>query len=169
MQKVLKILIPIAMLCVVFGIWWTQSAPVEAVEEELATPLHVSSVDIATLTADDMPIIIDFGADECVPCKAMAPVLETLNAEMQGKAVIQFVDVWKNPEAAAGFPLQVIPTQVLINADGSPYVPSELVAQQLEFSAYSDRETQEHVFTTHQGGLTEEQMRLILEDMGALG
>ncbi|OLN32939.1 Thioredoxin [Desulfosporosinus metallidurans] len=40
--------------------------------------------------------MIDFGADSCVPCKEMAPVLKKLNTEMQGKAIVKFVDVWKN-------------------------------------------------------------------------
>jgi thioredoxin 1 len=94
----------------------------------------------------------------------MAPVLETMNAEMQGKAIIKFVDVWKHAEAADGFPIQVIPTQVLINTDGTPYVPSDDI--EVEFTMYSYKETGEHAFTVHQGGLTEEQMRAILEDMG---
>jgi thioredoxin 1 len=55
----------------------------------------------------------------------MAPVLKTMNAQMQGKAIIKFVDVWKNGDAARDFPVQVIPTQVFINDDGTPYVPSE--------------------------------------------
>ena len=67
--------------------------------------------------------MIDFGANSCIPCKEMAPILKTLNAEMQGKAIIKFVDVWKNTDAANDFPVQVIPTQVLIAADGTPYAP----------------------------------------------
>lgn len=94
----------------------------------------------------------------------MAPVLKALNEQMQGKAIIKFVDVWKNGEAANGFPIQVIPTQVLINSDGTPYVPSKDI--QINFTMYSTRDTNEHVFTVHQGGLNEDQMRLILNDMG---
>ena len=40
------------------------------------------------------------------------------------------------------------------------------ISQQIEFLMYSHRETGEHVFTVHQGGLTEEQMRMILKEMG---
>ena len=96
----------------------------------------------------------------------MAPVLQTMNAEMQGKAIVKFVDVWKNPDAARDFPVQVIPTQVLIAADGTPYAPSEEVSAQIQFSQYSYKDTGELVFTVHQGGLTKEQMRIILKDMG---
>ena len=83
-----------------------------------------------------------------------------------GKAFIKFVDVWEYAEAASNVPVQVIPTQVMVNADGTPFVPSDELAQKIEFILYSSRETGEHVFTVHQGGLTEEQMRLILTEMG---
>lgn len=63
-------------------------------------------------------------------------------------------------------PIQVIPTQVLINADGTPFVPSDELAKKIPFDMYSSRDTGEHVFTVHQGGLTEEEMRLILDEMG---
>ena len=59
----------------------------------------------------------------------------------------------------------MIPTQVFINADGTPYVPGEDLG--IEFGFYSTKDTHQHVFTVHQGGLTEEQMRTILADMGA--
>ena len=127
-------------------------------------PLAISEVDMEKILSYKLPVIIDFGADSCIPCKEMAPVLKKLNAEMQGKAVIQFVDVWQYSDAAQNFPIRVIPTQVFINADGTPYVPSEDFAS--EFTMYSNKETGEHVFTVHEGGLDEDTMRAILADMG---
>ena len=94
----------------------------------------------------------------------MAPILKSMNEQMQGKAIIKFVDVWKNSESANGFPIQVIPTQVLINSEGNPYVPNSDLG--INFTMYSDRDTKKHIFTVHQGGLSEEQMRLIIKDMG---
>ena len=46
------------------------------------------------------------------------------------------------------------------------FVPSEELASQIEFMMYKHKETGEHVFTVHQGGLTEEQMSAILKEMG---
>lgn len=43
-------------------------------------------------------------------------------------------------------PIQVIPTQVLFNADGTPFVPSDELAQKIQFDMYSSRDTEEHVF-----------------------
>lgn len=125
-------------------------------------------IDYEALAAYGLPIIVDYGSDSCIPCKQMAPVLEKMNEEMQGKAFIKFVDVWKYPDAAGNVPVQVIPTQILVNADGSPFVPSEELAAQIEFIMYSSKDTGEHVFTVHQGGITEDQMRMILTEMGAL-
>lgn len=85
---------------------------------------------------------------------------------MQGKAIIKFVDVWKNGDAVKDFPIQVIPTQVFINADGKPYLPSDDI--EIKFDMYSKKDTGEHAFTVHRGGLTEEQMRAILVDMGVV-
>ncbi len=164
-KKVARIAIPVIMILIIAAIWFVQSNNDTAqTDDNMEYPLHVTSVDVVELTANNMPIIIDFGATECEPCKAMAPVLVDVNKDMQGKAIVQFVDVWENPQAAAGFPVQVIPTQLIINADGTPYVPSTNVG--IEFLMYADSETEEHVFTVHQGGLTEEQMLMILEDMG---
>ncbi len=127
-------------------------------------PLNVTSVDIDTLSEHGLPMIIDFGADECAPCRAMAPVLVNVNAAMQGRAIVQFVDVWKHPDAASGFPIQVIPTQIFVNADGTPYWPAEDIGVSL--TPVFDPNTDEHLFTLHQGALTEPQMNTILEDMG---
>lgn len=55
---------------------------------------------------------------------------------------------------------------MFVNADGMPFVPSDELAGQIEFVQYTSRDTGEHVFTVHQGGMTEEQMRLILAEMG---
>jgi len=167
-KKLIKIIIPVIIVIIIAGIWIFKNIDTGA---DLVSPnndedfvLETESVDLDMLTTYGIPIIIDFGSDSCIPCKEMAPVLETMNAQMQGKAIIKFVDVWKHAQAADGFPIQVIPTQVLINADGTPYVPSDGI--DIDFTMYSTKDTNEHVFTVHQGGLTEDQMRAILADMG---
>ncbi len=168
-KKLAKIIIPILMVCIIGGIWFFQSSgnnTENEVESDKKFPLTVTSVDLDALSKHELPIIIDFGADECVPCKEMAPVLETLNDEMQDKAIIQFVDVWKNPEAIEEFPVQVIPTQFFVNADGTPYVPNSDIASVIPFYLHKDPLTQEHLYTFHPGGLTEENLRVILKDMG---
>lgn len=167
-----KIIIPILIIVAIGAMWIikTQINKSESQEEIIIDgadfSLAVSSVDYEELLEHHLPLIVDYGSDSCIPCQQMAPVLETLNKEMAGKAFIKFVDVWKYADAANDVPIQVIPTQILFNADGTPFVPSDELATEIEFMMYSDRETNEHIFTTHQGGITEEQMRKILKEMG---
>lgn len=169
-RKLTKIIILIFIVIVIAGIWTFKNISSDSADsippnDNEDFVLETDSIELDVLTAYGLPIIIDFGSDSCIPCKEMAPVLKTMNTDMQGKAIIKFVDVWKHTEAADGFPIQVIPTQIFINADGTPYVPSEDL--EVEFTMYSTKDTNEHVFTVHQGGFTEDQMRADgLTDMG---
>lgn len=167
-KNILRILIPALILLVIAGIWLFKSwKPSEDALPEGARPLEITSVDLTELQSHGLPILLDFGADACGPCQAMAPALKKMHAEMQGKVIIHYTDVWQHPEAGENFPVQVVPTQVFFNADGTPYVPSEEVQKAIpNFQMYSTSDNDEHVVTTHTGGLTEEQMRLIFADMG---
>ena len=84
---------------------------------ELSTP----SFDIETLKTYELPIILDFGAEWCNPCKRMHPVLEELNSELRGRAIIKYIDIDKYPEATKGFNFTLIPTQYFITKDGEIY------------------------------------------------
>ncbi len=168
-QKLLKIIVPLCMIFGIVGLWFMQKNKEDSSVHLVAShnsdfALIATQLDLNALKKMNVPIIIDFGADSCIPCKEMAPLLVKLNIEMQNKALIKFVDVWKNPQAAAGFPVQVIPTQLIFNADGTPYVPKD--AKNMKFTMYAHKETNEHLFTVHQGGLNEEQMRHILKELG---
>ena len=65
-----------------------------------------------------LPRLIDLGADKCIPCKMMAPILEELKKEYAGKMDVQFIDVWKNPDAGKEYGVQMIPTQIFYDASG---------------------------------------------------
>jgi len=65
-----------------------------------------------------MVTLVDVGANACIPCKMMAPILEKLEKVYQGKAAIVFVDVWKKPAGAEPFKIRVIPTQIFYDKKG---------------------------------------------------
>lgn len=160
-----KRIILIAILVVLAGIWFLKNKPVDPEVDKSEFALHVTdSLDLEQLKSYGLPIVIDFGADSCVPCKEMAPVLKELNEELRGKAIIKFVDVWKYQNLADGYPISVIPTQVFIDKDGKPFTPSD--PEGMMMLMYTTRDTDEHVFTTHEGGMTKEAILAALREMG---
>ena len=70
----------------------------------------------------ELPAIIDFYADWCGPCKQVAPVLEELAKEYEGKLVIYKVDTEAEEELSAVFGIQSIPTLLFIPVQGNPMV-----------------------------------------------
>jgi thioredoxin 1 len=66
-----------------------------------------------------LPKLVDLGSDTCIPCKKMAPILETLKTEFAGRFEVQFIDVRKNPAAGRPYRIRVIPTQVFLNSEGT--------------------------------------------------
>ena len=64
------------------------------------------------------PRLMALGAGKCVSCKAMAPILKELKAEYAGRMDVEFIDVWKNPDAAKAHSIKLIPTQICFDAAG---------------------------------------------------
>jgi thiol-disulfide isomerase/thioredoxin len=67
---------------------------------------------------EPLPRLIDLGADKCIPCKMMAPVLEELRGEYRGRFAVEFIDVWKDPQAGRQWRIRVIPTQIFLDGSG---------------------------------------------------
>src|SRR4030042_4836992 len=65
----------------------------------------------------DKPVVVDFWAEWCGPCRMIAPIMEELSKEYSGKAVITKCDVDSNPQVAAKYGIRNIPT-VLFFKDG---------------------------------------------------
>lgn len=72
----------------------------------------------AAATNRQLPRLVDLGADKCIPCKMMAPILEELRTNYAGRLDVEFIDVWKNEGAGEKHGIRVIPTQIFISADG---------------------------------------------------
>jgi thioredoxin 1 len=65
-----------------------------------------------------MVTMLDIGADRCIPCKMMAPIMKELEEEYKGKAAILFIDVWKHRDQGPKFGIRAIPTQIFYDKDG---------------------------------------------------
>lgn len=85
----------------------------------------------------DKAAIIDFYADWCGPCKAVAPVLEELSEQYKDEVVIYKVDTDKEAELSSLFAIQSIPTLLFIPVNGNPMVqkgalPKNILQQVIE-------------------------------------
>ena len=69
------------------------------------------------ISTNDVPVVVDFGAEWCGPCKQIGPALEELATELEGKVKIAKVDVDTNPSAAASMGVRGIPA-LFIFKDG---------------------------------------------------
>lgn len=90
---------------------------------ESDTAIHAGTSE-ASIGFDQLPVkgmvtLIDLGATECIPCKMMAPIMAKLEADYQGKAVIAFIDVWKNRDQAPKYKIRAIPTQIFHDPSGT--------------------------------------------------
>jgi thioredoxin 1 len=61
---------------------------------------------------------IEIGADRCIPCKAMQPIMREIAAEYRGIIQVVFYDVWKYPKFGEQYGVRLIPTQVFMDAKG---------------------------------------------------
>jgi thioredoxin 1 len=65
-----------------------------------------------------MPMLVDLGKGTCIPCKKMKPILDTLKAEYQGKAIVRIIDLRDEPKEASKYGIRLIPTQIFFDAEG---------------------------------------------------
>lgn len=86
-----------------------------------ATPGDAPAAEAATDDSEatgQLPRFVEVGADSCVPCKMMQPILAEMRTQYAGKLQVDFADVWKNPALGDKYQVRSIPTQVIYDADG---------------------------------------------------
>lgn len=79
-----------------------------------ATPLTITDSNFASeVENSQIPVLLDFWATWCPPCKMIAPTIDVLAKELSGKVKIGKLDVDKNPRVASRFRVQSIPTLII--------------------------------------------------------
>ncbi len=73
----------------------------------------------AEVLRSELPVLVDFWADWCAPCRMLAPTIDEIAEELDGKLKVLKMDVTNNPKVASQFGIQGIPTMILF-AGGQP-------------------------------------------------
>lgn len=84
----------------------------------MATEVNDSDFE-AEVLASDLPVVVDFWAEWCAPCKALDPIFDDLSNELAGRVKIVKLDVGNNPDTAARYNVRNMPTIILFK-DGEP-------------------------------------------------
>jgi thioredoxin 1 len=85
-------------------------------EDTMNEPIHVNDANFEQVVLKSpIPVLVDFWAPWCGPCKMVAPSLETLAQEFAGKVLIAKVNTDENPQWASGLGVQGIPTMIFVH------------------------------------------------------
>jgi len=129
MNKAMKIVIVVVLVAVVGIVFALKQKDKASVSDPVAVassnsnattntkPQNLENPNSAETTAN-LPRLVDLGAGKCIPCKMMAPILEELKKEYQGRLDVIFVDVWEKPDEAKKYKINIIPTQIFFDASG---------------------------------------------------
>jgi thioredoxin 1 len=106
-------------------------------ENNMSKPIEITDGNFEEIIGSDKPVLIDFWAEWCGPCRMVGPIVEELASDYDGKAVIGKVDVDTNPEVSAKFGIRSIPT-LLVFKGGEVVdkqigaVPKSVLSQKLD-------------------------------------
>ena len=99
--------------------------------------IEITDANFDEIISGDKPVLVDFWAEWCGPCRMVGPVVEELAGEFEGKVIVGKVDVDANPQTSMKFGIRSIPTllvfkngQVVDKQVGA--VPKHVLAQKLE-------------------------------------
>jgi len=104
----------------------------------MSTPIHVTDDSFEQdVIQSELPVVVDFWAEWCLPCKRVAPILDAIAAEYDSQLTVAKLDVDQNPNVAMQYGVMSIPT-LLVFKGGQPverivgYMPKERYLEKIE-------------------------------------
>lgn len=82
-------------------------------------------INLQTLMAKRVPVLLEFGRGWCIPCKYMKPILDDTSKAYAGKAIVMTVDMDANKDLVRDFRVRMMPTQVFLMPDGKEFFRNE--------------------------------------------
>ena len=99
------------------------------VERSTSALSHEQRIDLQSMMAKQVPILLEFGKGWCRPCKYMKPILEDMAKEYGEKAMVAAVDMDANNDLVSRFGVRLMPTQVFLQPDGREFFRNEGVLE----------------------------------------
>ncbi len=116
-----------------FAIFFPNQFAISQSSSSVRIPKEVSKI--------PLPKLLDFGANKCIPCKKMAPILQELTEEYNGRVIIKIMEVYQEQELTRVNGIRLIPTQIFFDSKNK------------------------EVFR-HEGFMDKEQIKKVFEKMG---
>jgi thioredoxin 1 len=111
------------------------------VEKDVIQPATIKHVSDATFEKDVLqsatPVLVDYWAEWCGPCKMIAPVLEDMAKEYAGRLTVAKLDIDANPEITSQFGIRGIPTLILFKS-GKPHAQKVGALSKSQLAAFVD-------------------------------
>ena len=125
----------------------------------------VTEFDIKDIKSQGKPVILNFG-DDSPDAQSTLDALSSLYEVLSEHICIVSVDLAEKPDAKSGFPVQVIPSQFFYLDNGNP-IPLPIGIGIL-MSTFTSIDTEEPIFTIHEGPMTAEEFLVVLDHIGAI-
>jgi thioredoxin 1 len=94
-------------------------AAADSIAEAATNPVELATGDTLDITAPlDMPVVVDFSASWCGPCRQLHPTFEKLAKKYQGKVKFIYIDIDKVPRVATEYGVEAVPTLLFVNTSG---------------------------------------------------
>jgi thioredoxin 1 len=117
---------------------------VMTIKRNQAAPQIPSEYLRENLTGKGLPVLIDIGAETCIPCKMMAPILAELKTEYASSFAVHFFNLDECPDLASEYQIRVKPTQIFYDASGQElfrhagfFAKEDILAKWQEFGVAS--------------------------------